>query len=232
MQSFLISNGNPKNRQKWVEKLVGQPIASLENNPDFILLSAIDTAIGIDQVREMQSNLALKPFAQKQKFCIIFEAQNLTPEAQNALLKTLEEPPGNCQIILTAGSASFLLPTIVSRCQIISLPIFLQEISAEEESSLSDLLNNLIAASCGKKLLLLEKEGVAKDRQTATLWLDKLTIILRKKLLELPPNSRQYLDILHNVNLARSRLSLNTNVRLVMENFLLDLNLTPRECLR
>ena len=115
MQSFLIINSTQGNRKKEAEKLIGKKIGTLENNPDFIFLEAKETSIGIDQIREMQKILVLKPFVEKLKFCLISEAQNLTTEAQNALLKTLEEPPENCRIVLTAPSESFLLPTILAR---------------------------------------------------------------------------------------------------------------------
>ena len=224
MQSFLIVNNNPESREKEAEKLIGKNVAGLENNPDFIFLSAKETSIGIDQIREMQKNLVLKPFVEKQKICLISEAQNLTNDAQNALLKTLEEPPENCRIILTATSESFLLPTIVSRCQIISLSNGQPgRLTKEEEKNLSDTFKNLISISYGKRFLLLEKEGVTKDKQTAVQWLEKLTVILRQPLLKSPPDSQHYLDILRTINQARSLLSLNVNTRLVMENFLLDL---------
>lgn len=224
MQSFLIINNTQGIREKEAERLIGKKIASLENNPDFIFLSAKETSIGIDQVREMQNNLVLKPFVEKLKFCLISEAQNLTNEAQNALLKTLEEPPKNCRIVLTAPNESFLLSTIVSRCQIIALP---QEqtgsLTKDEENNLLDFLNKTRTSSPGKRFLLLEKEGVAKDKQTAVQWLEKLTAVLRQQLLKLPFESKEYIDILRLINQAKSRLMLNINVRLTMENFLLDL---------
>jgi len=224
MQSFLIINNTPENREKEAEKLIGKKITNLENNPDFIFLSVKETSIGIDQIREMQSSLVLKPFVEKSKFCLISETQNLTNEAQNALLKILEEPPENCRIILTAPNESFLLPTIISRCQIISLSQEQTEtLTKDEEKSLSDFLNKIGEVCPGKRFILLEKEGVANDKQTAIQWLEKLTVIIRQQLLKLPPESKEHLDMLRAINQAKSRLTLNINVRLTLENFLLDL---------
>jgi len=224
MQSFLIINSDPKSREKEAERLMGKKIADLENNPDFIHLSTEENSIVIDQVREMQKRLVLKPFVEKFKFCLISEAQNLTTEAQNALLKTLEEPPENCQIILTAPSESFLLPTIVSRCQILSLlPKKIEGLKSEEEKDIITFFNQTLSSSIGKRFLLIEKEGIAKDKQTAVLWLDKLTIIIRQELLKLPEKTEEYLFVLKEINKAKSRLFLNLNVRLTLENFLLDL---------
>ena len=69
--------------------------ASRHQHPDVHILAAIDGAIGIDRVRELQRELALKPYAAERKIAVIDGADAMTPAAQNSLLKTLEEPPGN-----------------------------------------------------------------------------------------------------------------------------------------
>jgi len=71
---------------------------------------------GIDSVRELLSTSFRKPFNSKLLTLIILQADKLTVEAQNSLLKLLEEPPEETQIILTAQNRSNLLPTVVSRC--------------------------------------------------------------------------------------------------------------------
>lgn len=80
----------------------------------------------IKAVRELQRKLNLKGA----KTAIILDADKLSHESQNALLKILEEPPKNTIIILTAFSRFALLPTIASRCQIVK---FEQEFKAEDE---------------------------------------------------------------------------------------------------
>lgn len=75
-------------------------------------------SLGIDEIRDLQRILSLKPHSGKYKIAIIGEAHLMTIQAQNALLKTLEEPPGKAILILTTTSEFLLLPTIVSRCQI------------------------------------------------------------------------------------------------------------------
>lgn len=77
--------------------------------------------IGIDQVRALQHEVNLKPYEGRWKVAIIAGAEELSLEAANALLKTLEEPPPQVVLILTATSSEALLPTIVSRCQLITL---------------------------------------------------------------------------------------------------------------
>jgi len=75
--------------------------------------------IKIEQVRELQRDLALRPYEAPRKACIIEAAERFNPAAGNSLLKTLEEPPGNAIIILLTENAGMLLPTIRSRCQVI-----------------------------------------------------------------------------------------------------------------
>ncbi|GFE61062.1 DNA polymerase III subunit delta' [Geobacter sp. AOG2] len=75
--------------------------------------------IKIEQVRELQRDLSLRPYEAPRKACIIESAERFNPAAGNSLLKTLEEPPGNAIIILLTENAGMLLPTIRSRCQAI-----------------------------------------------------------------------------------------------------------------
>ncbi|MFC1993509.1 ATP-binding protein [Chloroflexota bacterium] len=78
--------------------------------------------IGIDQIREVQHSSSLPPFEGRYKVFIIDEAEHLSIEAANCLLKTLEEPVGNALFILLATSGSLLPDTVVSRCQQLELP--------------------------------------------------------------------------------------------------------------
>ncbi len=73
--------------------------------------------ISIDQVRELQRELGFRSMSQHPKIGIINDAEMLTVQAQNALLKTLEEPGGDTVLVLVAVNAANLAPTILSRCQ-------------------------------------------------------------------------------------------------------------------
>ncbi len=75
--------------------------------------------ISIEQLREMQRTLSLRPYEAPRKVCIIEPAERMSVNAANSLLKTLEEPPGDALIILLTENAGMLLPTIRSRCQLI-----------------------------------------------------------------------------------------------------------------
>ncbi len=75
----------------------------------------------VEQVREVTKFLSLKPYASPFKIVLFLRFEEATANAQNALLKTLEEAPAHALLLLTADNAEQLLPTIVSRCEVIRL---------------------------------------------------------------------------------------------------------------
>ena len=87
------------------------------NHPDVIVVKASGAFIKIDQVRSLRRHLRFAPLEGGRRVIIINDAETMNAEASNALLKTLEEPPNDTHIILTASQTTDLLPTIVSRCQ-------------------------------------------------------------------------------------------------------------------
>lgn len=97
-------------------------IAALAH-PDLSLLvpAAGHKDILIDQVRELQHTLALAPYAARYRIALLPDFQRANTQAANALLKTLEEPPERVILLLTADALENLLPTIISRCEVIRL---------------------------------------------------------------------------------------------------------------
>lgn len=91
------------------------------HHPDILFIgprsSTVRPVIQIDQIRSLLQTLALKPHEARWRVVIFSDAQALNPEAGNALLKILEEPPDRTLLILTAVESTDLLPTLVSRCQ-------------------------------------------------------------------------------------------------------------------
>lgn len=90
---------------------------------DVVLVAPAATNFVIDQVRELGEELSLSPRESCFKVRILSEFDSATREAQNALLKTLEEPPAHAILILTASDRQALAPTIVSRCQVLNLKL-------------------------------------------------------------------------------------------------------------
>ena len=88
------------------------------NHPDFIRLKP-EKSIGVDAVREVIERLAVKPYEADRHVVVIEQADKMTAQAQNALLKTLETPPGRDVFFLITTQMTALLPTIVSRCRVV-----------------------------------------------------------------------------------------------------------------
>jgi DNA polymerase-3 subunit delta' len=88
-------------------------------HPDLVEMNPSSRWIKVDEIREILSEIGFKPFESRMKFIIIEPAEHLNRESANALLKTLEEPPQNTVIVLISHRPKLLLPTIVSRCQVI-----------------------------------------------------------------------------------------------------------------
>ncbi|MGL5085982.1 MAG: DNA polymerase III subunit delta' [Clostridium sp.] len=97
---------------------------------DIINYSPKKMSFGVDEVRELISEVNKKPFEGDKKVIIIHEGNKLTVQAQNALLKTIEEPPNGVFIIMLCESLELILETIRSRCQIYKLtPLAKEEVA-------------------------------------------------------------------------------------------------------
>jgi DNA polymerase-3 subunit delta' len=92
-------------------------------HPDFVRLTPEEgkAALGIDQVRSLLDELALAPAEGERRVFVIDPADAMTDDAQNALLKNLEEPPARAHLVLVARHESALLKTIASRCFVLAL---------------------------------------------------------------------------------------------------------------
>jgi DNA polymerase-3 subunit delta' len=88
------------------------------NNPNIEIIKPTGASIKIKQIREVIANVSKKPFESGYKVIILDEADKMTQDAQDAFLKTLEEPPANTIFILLVQNHNSLLPTVISRCQI------------------------------------------------------------------------------------------------------------------
>lgn len=121
------------------------------NHPDFLTIRAQGAAIRIQQIRELKKKLSFSPFESGLRVVLMEDIQTMRREAGNSLLKILEEPPPDNLLLLIASDSEPVLPTIVSRCQVIPfLPLTIDqssvvvgslypELSGEEARSLSVL---------------------------------------------------------------------------------------------
>ncbi|MBZ1356193.1 MAG: DNA polymerase III subunit [Candidatus Nealsonbacteria bacterium] len=128
-------------------------------HPDLIIVSSLKKEIIIDQIRELSRQLSFKPYSSSVKVAIIDDAHLMNQQAQNSLLKLLEEPGDSSVIILVSDHPEILLPTIRSRVQIVKFfPVDKNEIRSHLKSAncQEDLIEGIVSFSFGKP-------GVALD---------------------------------------------------------------------
>lgn len=91
------------------------------SHPDLLLVELEGRSLGIDAVRRLAQALRFRPAAAARRVAVVDSADELTAEAASALLKLLEEPPAFAVLALAASTPDRLLPTIISRCQVVAL---------------------------------------------------------------------------------------------------------------
>lgn len=232
MHAYIIAGGAKSQRQARVDL----ELKTWHSSPfDRISLQPEGLSIGIAQVRLFQKNLMLAPIHSNYTVGVIFEADRLTLEAQQALLKTLEEPPPRAKIILETYSTATLLPTISSRCQIISLRVA-SDYDSETLLQCSKTLEQIRRSAIGERLKLIE--GVAKTREEAVAWVDLAITTTREAMLssfgisrlrQFNPTSSQptpgpisTTGLLRRLLKAQAELSANVNPKLVLDNIFID----------
>jgi DNA polymerase III gamma/tau subunit len=185
-----------------------------------ISLQTYEKAMGIEDVRKIQKAILLKPFRGKTKAVIIDAYENITLEAQNALLKILEEPPANTIIVITVAKREFILPTIISRCKVIVLQEKETELTQDDLSKFNDVLNILLNGKTGNKLKIAQ--DLAKDKENLISWFGKMTIFVKNKLMEDNGNYK-YLNFLKELQKTYKTIeSTNVSQRAALENLFLS----------
>lgn len=143
-----------------------------ENQPDFKIIDNLENTIKKSDIQELQKDIKIRPFKGNRKVYIICQAENMTAEAQNSFLKTLEEPPEFAIIILTTENKEKLLPTIISRCQLVAFNyVDITKIenmlvnkfnnTSEQASFISNFSNGIV----GRAILLSESEEFEELRE-------------------------------------------------------------------
>jgi DNA polymerase-3 subunit delta' len=123
--------------------------------PDIQVISAEKNWIQIEQVRNLQADAAIAPLEGKRKVFVIREIERATLPAANALLKILEEPPSAVVLLLTSNRRDLVLPTVLSRCQIIglrTLPIAQVQEALQVRWGVADDQATLLARLSGGRL--------------------------------------------------------------------------------
>ncbi|MCI8587788.1 MAG: hypothetical protein HFJ49_04170 [Clostridia bacterium] len=180
-----------------------------ENNPDykFIDIEPEEKAIKINQIREMQLKISEKPIISQNKVYIINNADTMTQEAQNCLLKTLEEPPDYVTIILIGANENNFLTTIKSRCTKIyfdRIPIneIKKYIKNEKGIELEEKILDLCGGSIKKAIQLKDKEEIYNNLNKIAEEIDKTDLISILDISEVLYKSKDSInEILDNLNI-------------------------------
>ncbi len=134
----------------------------------------------VDAIRKVRDDAFIAPNESDKKIYILKNAKNMNEQAQNALLKILEEPPSYVYFIIVAQSKSTMLETVLSRVQIFSLLSDEGEISDKEMQAVKNIVNSLLSVN---ELSLMEQTAVfQKNNQFAKSVLQLLTEVCRDAL--------------------------------------------------
>lgn len=221
------------------------------NNPDFVILEPDENSIKIEQIREIQRKVVEKPIISNQKVYIIDNSDKMTTEAQNCLLKTLEEPPKFVTIILIGFNESAFLDTIKSRCMILhfnkisdeNILRFLEENYQTKVNS--QIMLEAFQGSIGKAIQLQDKQEEYEQIENVIVNLEKrdkidtlngAEIIYKAKdekfeildyiniiLLDMARKSGKYANCINIVEDTKKRLQSNANYDMCIDNMLLKL---------
>jgi len=150
------------------------------NHPDVRMITPEKDSIKIEQIRNLKREISYKIYEGKKKVWIIEEADKFSLEAGNSLLKILEEPPAQTVLILISQTQEKLLPTILSRCEIIRFfPLSLKEIEeiiteqVPRNSQEIHLLARLARGKAGEALRLIKEKDALKNRDEVLNALEK-----------------------------------------------------------
>lgn len=207
MQPKIIVSKNREDRdQKSWQILEGFKITI--DNLDILVFE--DEKIGIAQIKQLIKHLSTKPFGQTPKSVVILNGNNISPDAQNALLKTLEEPPGESIILIGIDAENKLLPTVLSRCKIESSKF-------KAQSSKLDL-EKILNASVEERFEMIEE---TQDKEK---FLEELIISYRDRFQN--PDVASFtprVEFLEDLLQAQIWKESNVNIRTILEYLMLKL---------
>lgn len=221
------------------------------NNPDFQIIEPEEKSIKIEQIRLMNDKIYEKPIISNKKVYIINNADNMTKEAQNCLLKTLEEPPEYAVIILIGTNENMFLNTIRSRCVKINFNKINDEelkkilIKKYEYKDITQNLLKLFSGSIEKAINLQGKQEIYLEIENTFNDVENINIIdlLNKKEI-ITKNKEEIMDILEYINVlffdklklgnnnyikaieivedTKDRLNKNANLDMTIDNLLIN----------
>lgn len=214
LKTYLIYGKNSDQRNEKIKKIIPENF-KLENNPDFLEMKLSDKkkSIGIEEVKVVGQFLQTKPLSHSVKIAILRDANFLTPEAQNSLLKILEEHSNNSIIILEDTSINFLLPTIISRC--------ILEKVADNSIQESRIPNNFFEFDVSKKLDFMETINKLDKEEIIEILNSSLALLKEEKYQKYKEENLKNIHLIASTCENLEKYNLNT--RLTLENLALNL---------
>ncbi|KKR78278.1 MAG: DNA-directed DNA polymerase [Candidatus Curtissbacteria bacterium GW2011_GWA1_40_9] len=209
-QSYLIISNINNSVDDLTSHLEKLNLEFSQKSPDVATISPTEGSISIDEIRNLKKQLYQKPIYQKQKIVVIKDADKLTTEAQNALLKVLEEPPSHAILILIAHSSKNLLPTINSR---------IVTINAQKDQSLQKNKEELDISS--QTFVSTLENALSKDPNS---WISSQMLAYYKKLLKTINNKderQKILKLLEQTQETKKMINANVNARFAIANLIL-----------
>ena len=186
--------------------------AMSQNQPDIIFVShEKPNSIGVEDIRnQINNDIGIKPYSSPRKIYIMNEGEKMTVQAQNALLKTLEEPPEYAVIMILTTNVDAFLPTILSRCVVLNMKPVADELVKKylmSELHVPDYKANICVAfargNIGKAKLLASSEEFEKVKEEAITLVKYINdmetneiVKAIKKISEYKLDVNDYLDIL------------------------------------
>ena len=160
MIARLLISQSLNDLKKEVDQLFKKSI--LKNPHPDLLYYPSDSKLGILEARKIKEHFSLKPYSASGRAVVLEDASKLTIEAQNALLKTLEELPTNALFILGDSSDAHLLPTVLSRCETVILNEVKDPIKSDSSLIAQNDIEKLLKSSIPERFEYIEK---LKDRE-------------------------------------------------------------------
>ena len=185
-----------------------------QNHPDTFYVIGTKKSIGVDDIREqLIGPMSLKPYSHKYKVFIIEKAQDLTPAAQNVLLKTIEEPAEYGVFLFVSPNTRAFLPTVLSRCDIVRFSDEAHmEYSPELISLSSEIYEKLSKSDIYDAFLLYGKLEKLEKNEVVQL-LDLLYVKYGEK----ATFGRNYINACKEILKTKQILSGNGNLQLAIE---------------
>lgn len=203
-------------------------VPSLPSHPDhYVLNPSNQGSIGITEIRQLKDWAYLKPFNKQSKYALLANFHTATHEAQNAILKLLEEPPTATHFLIHVNDPQNVLQTIVSRCEIIhhideiqgNEPFIQWSDSSSESSRQDDDLYTLFTSNPSFKELFTGTERISKLERTEVLnRIDALIVRIHE---DSSLKSKPKAQILSLLLTTKELLMQNVNIRMALDNALL-----------